>query len=154
MTLVGLGRKVAIKVLPEEYASDPERLARFEREAKLLASLNHANIAAIYGLEDEGDQRFIAMELVEGETLAECISRSGRIEVDEALEIARQIAEGLEAAHENGVIHRDLKPANVIVTPEGKAKVADPLTVSNQKSWSRPQFSRFRGRVWPRSSMA
>ena len=120
-----LDRDVAIKVLPEDFAEDTERLARFEREAKLLASLNHANIAAIYGLEDEGDQRFIAMELVEGETLAERISRSGRIEAEEALEIARQVAGALEAAHENGVIHRDLKPANVIVTPEGKAKVLD-----------------------------
>ena len=120
-----LDRDVAIKVLPEDFATDPDRLARFEREAKLLASLNHANIAAIYGLEDEGDQRFIVMEVVEGETLAERIARSGRIEVEEALEIARQIAEALEAAHENGVIHRDLKPANVIVTPEGKVKVLD-----------------------------
>ena len=120
-----LDRDVAIKVLPEDFATDPERLARFEREAKLLASLNHANIAAIYGLEDEGEQRFIVMEVVEGETLAERISRSGRIEVDEALEIARQIAEALEAAHENGVIHRDLKPANVVVTGDGKAVVLD-----------------------------
>ncbi len=120
-----LDRDVAIKVLPEDFATDQDRLARFEREAKLLASLNHANIAAIYGLEDEGEQRFIAMELVEGETLAERISRSGRIEVDEALDIVRQIAEALEAAHENGVIHRDLKPANVVVTPKGKAKVLD-----------------------------
>ena len=120
-----LDRDVAIKVLPEDFATDPERLARFEREAKLLASLNHANIAAIYGLEDEGDQRFIVMEVVEGETLAERIASSGRIEVEEALEIARQIAEALEAAHENGVIHRDLKPANVIVTPDGKVKVLD-----------------------------
>ena len=120
-----LDRDVAIKVLPEDFASDPDRLARFEREAKLLASLNHANIAAIYGLEDEGDQRFIVMEVVEGETLAERISRSGRIDVDEVLDIARQITEALEAAHENGVIHRDLKPANVIVTPDGKVKVLD-----------------------------
>ena len=120
-----LDRDVAIKVLPEDFASDPDRLARFEREAKLLASLNHANIAAIYGLEDEGDQRFIVMEVVEGETLAERLASSGRIEVEEALEIARQIAEALEAAHENGVIHRDLKPANVIVTPDGKVKVLD-----------------------------
>ena len=86
-----LDRDVAIKVLPEDFAADPERLARFEREAKLLASLNHANIAAIYGSEDEGDQRFIVMEVVEGETLAERIARSGRIEVEEALNIARQI---------------------------------------------------------------
>jgi len=120
-----LDRDVAIKVLPEDFATDPDRLARFEREAKLLASLNHANIAAIYGLEDEADQRFIAMELVEGQTLAERIVKSGRIEVTEALELARQIAEALEAAHDNGVIHRDLKPANVIVTPEGKVKVLD-----------------------------
>ena len=90
-----LDRDVAIKVLPEDFATDPERLARFEREAKLLASLNHANIAAIYGLEDVGDQRFIAMELVDGETLAKRISRSGRIDVDEALDIARQIASNL-----------------------------------------------------------
>jgi len=116
-----LGRKVVIKVLPEEYATDPDRVARFEREAKLLASLNHANIAAIYGLEDEGETRFIAMELVEGETLAERIARSGRIEVDEALEIARQITEALEAAHNNGVIHRDLKPANIQVATEGSS---------------------------------
>ncbi len=120
-----LDRDVAIKVLPEDFATDADRLARFEREAKLLASLNHANIAAIYGLEDEGDQRFIVMEVVEGETLAERIASSGRIEVEEALEIARQIAEALEAAHENGVIHRDLKPANVKVTPDGKVKVLD-----------------------------
>ena len=120
-----LDRDVAIKVLPEDFAADQDRLARFEREAKLLASLNHANIAAIYGLEDAGDQRFIVMEVVEGETLAERIARSSRIEVEESLEIARQIAEALEAAHENGVIHRDLKPANVKVTPEGKVKVLD-----------------------------
>ncbi len=120
-----LDRDVAIKVLPADFASDADRLARFEREAKLLASLNHANIAAIYGLEDEGDQRLIVMEVVEGETLAERISRQGRIEVDEALDIARQIAEALEAAHDNGVIHRDLKPANVKVTPDGRVKVLD-----------------------------
>ncbi len=120
-----LDRDVAIKVLPEDFATDPERLARFEREAKLLASLNHANIAMIHGFEDSGGVRFIAMELVEGETLAERLPTSGRLEVEETLEIARQIAEALEAAHENGVIHRDLKPANVVVTPEGKVKVLD-----------------------------
>ena len=120
-----LDRDVAIKVLPEDFATDPERLARFEREAKLLASLNHANIATIHGLEDSDGVRFIAMELVEGETLAQRIARSARIGAEEALEIARQIAEALEAAHENGVIHRDLKPANVIVTPDGKVKVLD-----------------------------
>ncbi len=120
-----LKRDVAIKVLPQELSADPDHLARLEREAHLLAALNHSNIAAIYGLEDEGDQRFIVMEVVEGETLAEKIARSGRIEVDEALEIARQIAEALEAAHEKGIVHRDLKPANVMLTPHGKVKVLD-----------------------------
>ena len=120
-----LEREVAIKVLPADFASDPERLARFEREAKLLASLNHPNIAAIYGLEDRDGVRFIAMELVEGETLGERIGRSGRLEMAEVLEIARQIAEALEAAHERGVIHRDLKPANVKITADGKVKVLD-----------------------------
>ncbi len=120
-----LKRDVAIKVLPQELSADPDRLARLEREAHVLAALNHSNIAAIYGLEDEGDQRFIVMEVVEGETLAEKIARSGRIEVDEALEIARQIAEALEAAHEKGIVHRDLKPANVMLTPHGKVKVLD-----------------------------
>ena len=137
-----LDRDVAIKVLPEDFATDPERLARFEREAKLLASLNHANIATIHGLEDSDGVRFIAMELVEGETLAERISRSGRIEVDEALNIARQIAEALEAAHENGVIHRDLRPANVIVTPEGNVKVLDfGLAKAYETSGSSPDVS-------------
>jgi len=120
-----LERDVAIKVLPADFASDPERLARFEREAKLLASLNHPNIAAVYGLEDRDGVRFIAMELVEGETLGERIGRSGRIEMAEALEIARQIAAALEAAHERGVIHRDLKPANVKIAPGGSVKVLD-----------------------------
>ena len=120
-----LERDVAIKVLPEDFATDPEQRARFEREAKLLASLHHANIAAIYGLEDEGDQRFIVMEVVEGETLAERIARSGRIEVEEALEIARQIAEALEAAHTEHIIHRDLKPANVLIERRGQVKVCD-----------------------------
>jgi Tol biopolymer transport system component len=120
-----LERDVAIKVLPEDFALDQERLARFDREAKVLASLNHANIAAIYGLEDFDGVRFIVMELVEGDALAERLGTAGRIEVDEALEIARQTAEALEAAHESGVIHRDLKPANVKVTPDGKVKVLD-----------------------------
>ena len=120
-----LDRDVAIKVLPEDFAADPERLARFEREAKLLAQLNHPNIAGIYGLEEADGTRFIAMECVEGETLAERLARSGRIEIDEALEIARQIAEALEAAHEAGIVHRDLKPANVKITPDDKVKVLD-----------------------------
>ena len=107
-----LGRSVAIKILPEAFSHDSERLARLEREARVLASLNHSNIAAIHGLEESGGRKFLVMELVSGETLAERIKR-GSIPVNEALEIAKQIAEGLEAAHEKGIIHRDLKPANV-----------------------------------------
>jgi serine/threonine protein kinase/Tol biopolymer transport system component len=119
-----LGRDVAIKVLPAEFASDPERLARFEREAKVLASLNHPNIAAIYGFHEVGGVRFLAMELVPGEDLAERL-KTGAVPFSEAMEIAGQIAEALEAAHDQGVIHRDLKPANVRLTPEGKVKVLD-----------------------------
>jgi tRNA A-37 threonylcarbamoyl transferase component Bud32/dienelactone hydrolase len=119
-----LGREVAIKVLPEEFYRDKERLARFEREAKLLASLNHANIATLYGLEESEGQPFLAMELIEGETLAERIAR-GPLSSDEALPLFKQIAEGLEAAHERGVIHRDLKPANIKITPEGHPKILD-----------------------------
>jgi Tol biopolymer transport system component/tRNA A-37 threonylcarbamoyl transferase component Bud32 len=124
-----LGRDVALKVLPEAFASDPDRLARFEREAKLLASLNHPNIAHVYGFESatlpEGPAvHFLAMELVEGEDLAERLKR-GVLPVDEALAMARQIAEALEEAHEKGVVHRDLKPANIRVTAEGKVKVLD-----------------------------
>ena len=119
-----LGRSVAIKFLPEAFSHDSERVARFEREARVLASLNHPNIAAIYGLEESGERKFLVMELVEGETLAERIKR-GPIPVDEALAIAKQIAEALEAAHEKGIIHRDLKPANVKITPDGKVKVLD-----------------------------
>jgi len=121
-----LGRSVAIKLLPEAFARDTERVARFEREARVLASLNHPNIAAIYGLEQSGERKFLVMELVGGETLAEHIKR-GPIPVNEALGIAKQIAEALEAAHdsEKGIIHRDLKPANVKITPDGKVKVLD-----------------------------
>ena len=119
-----LGRDVAIKVLPEEFAQDADRVARFQREAKLLASLNHPNIAAIHGLEESGGTNFLVLELVEGETLADQIKR-GPIPVEESLKLALQIAEALEAAHEKGVIHRDLKPANIKVTPEGKVKVLD-----------------------------
>ena len=107
-----LHRDVAIKVLPAEVAQDPERLARFEREAHLLASLNHPHIAAIHGLEEADGKPFLILELVEGEDLAERLKR-GAIPLDEATEIARQIAEGLEEAHEKGVVHRDLKPDNV-----------------------------------------
>ena len=119
-----LDRDVAIKVLPEDFATDPERLARFDREAKLLASLNHSNIGAIYGLEESGGVRFLALELIEGETLEQRL-REGAIPVLEALEIARQIAEALAAAHDAGIIHRDVKPANVLLTPKGGVKVLD-----------------------------
>ena len=119
-----LSREVAIKVLPADVAHDPERLARFEREARVLASLNHPNIAAIYGFQQSDGVPFLVMELVEGEDLAERLSH-GPIPVDETLLIARQIAEALEAAHEKGIVHRDLKPANVKVTPDGTVKVLD-----------------------------
>ena len=119
-----LGRDVALKVLHEAFAVDSERMARFEREARLLASLNHPNIASIYGLEDSGTARALVMELVKGPTLAERIAK-GPIPLDEALTTAKQIAEALEYSHEKGVIHRDLKPANVKITPDGAVKVLD-----------------------------
>jgi len=119
-----LGRQVAIKVLPDLVARDAERLARFDREARTLASLNHPNIAAIYGLEDAGGSKALVMELVEGPTLADRIAL-GAIPIDEALPIAKQIAEALEAAHEQGIIHRDLKPANIKVRSDGTVKVLD-----------------------------
>lgn len=119
-----LGRDVAIKVLPEAFSSDVERMARFQREAQVLASLNHSQIAAIYGIEESGPTRALVLELVEGETLAERLAR-GAMEPEEALEIAREIADALEAAHERGIIHRDLKPANIKLTPGGKVKVLD-----------------------------
>jgi len=125
-----LRRDVALKVLPESFASDPDRLARFEREAQLLAALNHQHIAAVYGLEEAalpdgfGTQRAIVLELVEGPTLADRLVR-GPMPVDEALAVARQIAEGLDAAHRHGVVHRDLKPANVKLRTDGVVKVLD-----------------------------
>jgi serine/threonine-protein kinase len=119
-----LAREVAIKVLPAEFASDEERLSRFEREAKLLASLNHPNIAAIYGFEESDDIHYLVLELVPGETLGERIAR-GPLSRDEVVGIARQITEALEEAHERGVVHRDLKPANVKLTEDGKIKVLD-----------------------------
>jgi tetratricopeptide (TPR) repeat protein/tRNA A-37 threonylcarbamoyl transferase component Bud32 len=119
-----LGREVAVKTLPEEFSRHPERLARFEREARMLAALNHPSIAAIYGLEESEDLRFIVMELVPGDTLSQKLSE-GPLPLDEALKVARQIAEALEAAHERGIIHRDLKPANIKVTPAGRVKVLD-----------------------------
>jgi Tol biopolymer transport system component len=119
-----LGRQVAIKILPDAFAADPERLARFDREAKALASLNHPHIAAIYGFEKAAGAQALIMELVEGEDLSRRIAR-GAIPLDEALPIARQIAEALEAAHEQGIIHRDLKPANIKVRADGTVKVLD-----------------------------
>jgi serine/threonine protein kinase/Tol biopolymer transport system component len=119
-----LKRDVAIKIVPESFAADPERLARFQREAEVLASLSHPNIAGIYGLEESDGHRALVMELVEGDTLADRIAR-GSIPIDEALPIAKQIAEALEAAHEQGIIHRDLKPANIKVTLDSRVKVLD-----------------------------
>ena len=119
-----LKRDVAIKVLPEAFARDEERMKRFEREAQVLASLNHPNVAAIYGVEEADGVRALVLELVEGPTLAERIA-GGRIPVEETLRIATQIAHGLEAAHEKAVIHRDLKPANVKLTKDGDVKILD-----------------------------
>ena len=119
-----LGREVAIKVLPEEFADAPERLARFEREARLLASLNHPNIATIHGIEHSERGPFLVMELVPGETLAERLERSA-LPIPEALSAFCQIAEALEAAHDRGIVHRDLKPANIKITPDGGVKVLD-----------------------------
>src|ERR1051325_6841353 len=119
-----LKRDVAIKILPESVASDPERLARSQREAEVLASLNHPHIAAIYGVEESNGTHALVMELVDGETEADRIAR-GAIPLDEALPMARQIAEALEAAHERGIVHRDLKPANIMIRPDGVVKVLD-----------------------------
>jgi serine/threonine-protein kinase len=119
-----LGREVAIKTLPAEFAQDSDRLARFEREAKLLASLNHPNIASIFGFEEDNGTHFLVMELVEGDTLADRVGR-GAIPVEESLKLALQIADALKAAHEKGVIHRDLKPANIKVTDDNNIKVLD-----------------------------
>ena len=119
-----LNRDVALKILPDAVASDPDRLARFTREAQTLASLNHAHIAQIHGLEESGGVRALVMELVEGEDLSQLIGR-GPIALADALPIAKQIAAALEAAHEQGIIHRDLKPANVKVRPDGTVKVLD-----------------------------
>ena len=119
-----LGRSVALKVILDGFGADADRVARFEREAKVLASINHPNIAALYGMEEWNGQQFLIMELVEGETLAERLQR-GALPVEEALRVAVQTAEALEAAHERGIIHRDLKPANIKITPDDKVKVLD-----------------------------
>jgi serine/threonine protein kinase len=138
-----LGRDVAIKVLPEAFTQDKDRLARFEREARLLASLNHPGIASIYGLGETETLHFLVLELVSGVTLAERIQR-GSLPVDEALAVFGQIAEALEAAHEKGIVHRDLKPANIKITHEGKVKVLDfglakALAVAETPGYDLPQ---------------
>jgi len=121
---IQLGRDVAVKTLPDVFARDATRVARFEREAQVLATLNHPNIAVIHELKERDNAKYLILELVEGETLAELVSR-GPVPIDEAIPIARQIAEALEAAHDKGIVHRDLKPANVKITPEGRVKVLD-----------------------------
>src|SRR5437867_4875813 len=127
-----LGRSVAVKILPEAFALDAERIARFEREARLLASLNHPHITALHGMEECGGRHCLIMELVEGETLADAIAARAHgagggsgLDIEDALRIARQVAEALEAAHEQGVIHRDLKPSNIKLRPDGTIKVLD-----------------------------
>src|SRR5258705_12099291 len=119
-----LGRTVALKALPEDVATDPDRLQRFEREARVLASLSHPNIAAIYGLEESEGRRYLALEHIEGETLAEKPAR-GPLPLQETLDICTQIASGMEAAQDAGVVHRELKPANVMITPNDQVKVLD-----------------------------
>ncbi len=119
-----LGREVAVKLLPEDFAADADRLARFNREAKVLAALNHPNLAQIYGLEFDQGRHFLVMELAEGDDLSAIIKR-GPIACEDAVAIARQIAAGLEEAHERGITHRDLKPANIKVSKDGKVKVLD-----------------------------
>src|SRR5262245_12522732 len=119
-----LGRDVAIKILPTSHATDPDRLARFEREARVLASLSHPNIGVIHGVEETAAYRALVLELIEGETLAERLRR-GPMPIREACAIARQIGAALDAAHQKGIVHRDLKPANIKITPEGLVKVLD-----------------------------
>jgi|SRR5437867_881001 len=122
-----LGREAAIKILSASFASDPERLARFEREARVLASLSHANIATIYGLEQCDGVQAIVMELVEGDTLAQRIEgiRGKGLGIRQSLSVARQIVDALDAAHERGIVHRDLKPANIAITSDGTVKILD-----------------------------
>src|SRR5215472_3581999 len=119
-----LKREVAIKILPEEFSRDADRVSRFQREAEVLASLNHPNIAAIHEFEETKGTRYLVLELVEGETLGDRIAR-GPVPAEEALTIAQQVCDALEAAHEKGIIHRDLKPANIKLAPGGKVKVLD-----------------------------
>jgi serine/threonine-protein kinase len=138
---VRLQRTVAIKMLPPEVAGDPERLGRFEREARILASLRHPGIAGIYSIEDAGDTHYLALEYVEGPTLADRLE-AGPLPVAEALDVARQIAAALEAAHEAGVIHRDLKPGNVKITPGGDVKVLDFGLARMEEPVESPSMSR------------
>src|SRR5262245_65351175 len=119
-----LNREVALKILPDTLAADPDRLVRFRREAQVLAALNHPNIAAIHGFEDSSSTHALVLELVEGPTLADRIAQ-GPLPLDEALHVAKQIADAMEAAHEQGIVHRDLKPANIKVRPDGAVKVLD-----------------------------
>ena len=140
-----LDRDVALKVLPEAFTADPDRLGRFEREAKVLASLNHPNIGGIYGFEQSDDVRALVLELVEGPTLADRIAQ-GPVPVDEALGIATQIAQALESAHAQGVIHRDLKPANIKLRPDGTVtaglRVSEPVARRPADSGGRAQQRR------------
>jgi serine/threonine protein kinase len=119
-----LGREVAVKVLPDAVSGDPEKLARFEREARLLASLNHPNIATLHGLEESDGRKFLVMELVEGQTLSDRLTE-GPLSFEEALPLFQHVAYGLEAAHEKGIVHRDLKPSNIKIAPDGKPKILD-----------------------------
>jgi len=119
-----LDREIAIKILPEEMSADPERIARFQREARTLAALQHSNIASIYGFEEDDNRRFLVMELVEGEDLSQRLAR-GPIPVEEAVALAVQLTDGLAAAHEQGIVHRDLKPANIKISPGGEVKILD-----------------------------
>jgi serine/threonine-protein kinase len=131
-----LNRDVALKILPEQFASDSQRMGRFQREAEVLASLDHPNIGQIYGIEEAGQTKALVLQLIEGPTLAERIAQ-GPIPVEDALKIALQMAEGLEAAHEKGVIHRDLKPANIKITPEGQVKILD-FGLAKALEWETP----------------
>ena len=142
-----LNRDVALKVLPEAFAADAERMARFEREARVLASLNYSNIATIHGLEESGTTRALVMELAEGSTLAERIQQEP-ISLEDALPIAKEIAEALEYAHEKGIIHRDLKPANIKITPEGTVKLLD---FGLAKALDTPKIQDLRARTPPQA---
>src|SRR5262245_21266007 len=119
-----LGRDVAVKALPDAFARDEERLVRFQREAQALPSLNHPNVASIHELKEVDGSKYLILELVEGETLAERISR-GPLSVNDTLDIGAQIAQALAAAHDKGIVHRDLKPANIKITPQGRVKILD-----------------------------